>query len=156
MTSQEKDRLLTLLLDARHWCQTVEARAADGQAVTYSDPQAAAWDLTGAVCRLFGWRRACELFIQMDRRLHPRSGAEPAASDPAMVAMISLQSWNDDPHRSHPELVAFLEQLPVSHRAAGCGPLLAAPDSVPSSELGSVESSELSGLSSHGPDGSRP
>lgn len=112
-------------MDARRWCQSAEARRADGQAVTYCDPEAAAWDLTGAVCRLFGWRRACELFIQIDQRLHPPTGAG-AGGDP-IAAMICLQSWNDDPQTSHPDLVAVLERLPVSNRPgdgvhAGTGP----------------------------------
>jgi hypothetical protein len=121
MTSQEKDQLLALLLDARHWCQGAEARSADGEAVTYSDPQATAWDVTGAACQLFGWQRACELFIQIDRRLHPRAIGGLAGAGAAIAAMVGLQRWNDDPQRSHPELVAVLEGLPVSKRAAGDG-----------------------------------
>jgi hypothetical protein len=128
MTSQEKDQLLALLLDVRHWCRSAEARSGDGQPVTYSDPEATAWDLTGAVCHLFGWRRACELFIQIDRRLHPRARAA-LAGDAAITAMVSLQSWNDDPQMSHPELLAVLERLPVSNRAGnGEEPSAAAPD----------------------------
>lgn len=121
MTAQEKDRLLALLQDSRHWCQSAEARRADGQPVTYSDPEAAAWDLTGAACHLFGWRRACELFVQIERRSHPGAGARLVGGDAAITAMIRLQSWNDDPQTAHPELLAALARLPVSSPAGGVG-----------------------------------
>lgn len=116
MTSQEEVQLLALLLDERHWCQSAEARRADRQPVAYSDPETIAWDLTGAVCHWFGWRRACELFIQIDRRPHARAGAA-RVGNAATTAMVSLQSWNDDPRMSHPELLAVLERLPVSNPA---------------------------------------
>jgi hypothetical protein len=117
MTSQEKSRLLALLLDPQRWCQSAEARRADGQAVAYSDPAATAWDLTGALCQLFGWRRAGVLFIQIERRLHPRGRAGLVGEEAAIAAMIGLQSWNDDPQTSHPELLAVLGRLPVSDSA---------------------------------------
>jgi len=116
MTSEEKHVLLALLSDPHHWCQSAEARRADGEAVNYSDPEASAWDLTGAACHRFGWRRACELFIQIERRLHPRARAGLAGADAAITAMIALQSWNDDPQTSHPELLAALAHVPVSNR----------------------------------------
>ena len=154
MTSQEKDQLLALLLDVRHWCQAAEARRADGQPVSYSDPEATAWDLTGAVCHLFGWRRACELFIQIDRRLHPRPRAA-LAGDAAITAMVGLQSWNDDPQRSHPELLAVLGQLPISNRAGGGEePVVAAPDGYLGSPSDGVPHRAPDGLPGAVPDGS--
>lgn len=117
MTLHEKNRLLALFLDTRCWCQRAEARSADGEAVTYSDPQAAAWDVTGAVCHLFGWRRARELFLQIDRRLHARARSDTAGADAVITAMIGLQRWNDDPQTSHSALLAVLERIPISKPA---------------------------------------
>lgn len=132
MTSQERDRLLSLLLDGRRWCQSAEARRADGQAVNYSDPDATAWDLSGAVCHLFGWRRARELFVQIDRQVHVEDGAGPVAGDAAIAAMVGLQRWNDDPGTSHPDLLDLLERLPViSQLSHGEQPVAAAPEDWP-------------------------
>lgn len=116
MTSQEKEQLLALLLNAHCWCQAAEARSANGEAVTYSDPDAAAWDLTGAVCHLFGWRRACQLFVQLDRYIHPRARAGLAGRDAEIAAMVGLQNWNDDPQTTHAELLERLERVPVNLR----------------------------------------
>jgi hypothetical protein len=116
MMSEEKQELLALLSDPHHWYQSAEARGADGQAVNHSDPEATAWDLTGAVCPLIGWRRACELFVQIERRLHPPHPAGLDGGDAAISAMIGLQSWNDDPQTSHPQLLTAMARVPVSHR----------------------------------------
>lgn len=130
MSPQEKEQLVALLADAQHWCQGAEARDANGQAVTYSDADATAWDLTGAACQLFGWRRACELFVQIERHLHPRARAGPPGSDAKITAMVGLQSWNDDPQTTHTELIARLQRLPVG-TPAGSSPSVPARDGLP-------------------------
>jgi hypothetical protein len=113
MRPEEKERLVALLLDAPHWCQGAEARAADGQAVTYSDADATAWDLTGAACHLFGSRRAGELFVQIDRHLHGGGIAGAADDGREIAAMVALQTWNDDVQTTHRELMSRLQSLPV-------------------------------------------
>ncbi len=130
MSPQEKEQLVALLADVRHWCQGAEARDADGQAVTYSDADATAWDLTGAACHLFGSRRACELFVQIERHLHPRARAGRPGNDAQIAAMVGLQSWNDDPQTTHPELIAQLQRVPAD-TAAGNAALAPAKDGWP-------------------------
>ena len=82
MMPDEKAQLLALLEDERRWCRDAEARDADGNSVSFHDATAVAWDITGALCRLFGWRRACELFRQLDRHIHGKRGARTKASVP--------------------------------------------------------------------------
>jgi hypothetical protein len=130
MSPEEKEQLVALLLDAQHWCQGAEARNAEGHDVAYSDADATAWDLTGAACHLFGWRRACELFVQIDRHLNDRGTAEADKSDSGITAMVALQTWNDDAKTTHPELVARLQSLPVRAVAEG-GEFMPAGDTVP-------------------------
>ena len=155
MTSQEKDQLLALLLDARHWCQAVEARTDDGQAVTYSDPAATAWDVTGAACHLFGWRRACALFIQIERHIHPRGRAGLAGREAEIAAMVGLQDWNDDAHTTHAELLTRLERLPVSTRSGnGQEVLIAAGDGELDRLSTGVLDTTPSSAPDNGPDGS--
>ncbi len=113
MNPGEKTQLVALLLDTQRWCQGAEARAANGQAVAYSHADATAWDLTGAACHLFGWRRARALFVQIDRHLHGRGSAGSAASGSEITAMVALQTWNDDPQTTHGELLSRLQSLPV-------------------------------------------
>ena len=121
MSPDEKVQLVALLLDAQHWCQGAEARDADGHDVAYSDAGATAWDLTGATCRLFGWRRARELFVQIDRHLHERRLAGADQDHPEITAMVALQDWNDDTATTHAELLARLQSLPVRGTALPTG-----------------------------------
>jgi len=130
MSPEEKDQLVALLLDAQHWCQGAEARNADGQAVAYSDADATAWDLTGAACHVFGWRRARELFVQIDRHLHSHGTAGADQSQSEITAMVALQTWNDDAQTTHVDLMSRLQSLPV-RAGAGSGPSLPAGDKVP-------------------------
>lgn len=118
MTVNERQRLVALLADPLHWCQGAEARDEAGEAVPYSDPQATAWDVTGALCRLFGWQRACELFPQVRRHLTPAVSREPARLGVGIDALVALQDYNDVEGRTHAELLAELTCMPV-WRAAG-------------------------------------
>jgi hypothetical protein len=118
MSPDERAQLVTLLQDPQHWCQGAEARDAEGHDVMYGDTQATAWDLTGAACRLFGWGRACELFLHMDRHLHDRARAGANQHDAEIAAMVALQTWNDAAATTHAELLARLQSLPVSARDA--------------------------------------
>ena len=130
MSPQEKEQLLALLLDAQRWCQGAEARDPEGHEVVYSDADATAWDLTGAACHLFGWRRARELFVQIDRHLHDRCNAGVEKKHAEITAMVALQTWNDDAQMTHADLIARLQSLPV--RTAGDpGVVWSAGDAVP-------------------------
>jgi hypothetical protein len=113
MTPQEKEQLVALLADARHWCQGAEAHDSAGEAVTYSDPDATAWDVTGAACRLFDLSRARQLFVQIDRHLHGGGTAGASRVDSEITAMVALQAWNDDAQTTHGELLSRLQSLPV-------------------------------------------
>ncbi len=114
MMPDEKERLLALLEHERKWCQDAEAHDANGDPVRYDDEAAVAWDITGALCRLFGWQRACVLFGQLDRHLHgkrislgwPRRNTE-------LDAMAALQEFNDRADTTFPLLRERLEQIPV-------------------------------------------
>ena len=113
MSPHEKEQLVALLQDARHWCQGAEARNADGRDVTYSAADAAAWDVTGAACRLFGLPRARALFVQIDRHFHNRAAGATHNGDSEITAMVALQTWNDAAQTTHAELLTRLQSLPV-------------------------------------------
>lgn len=119
MTQQEKDRLLALLSSQRTWCQEVEARDRRGQAVRYNDASAVAWDLTGAVCHLFGWDRALELFAQLGRHVMGRRPPVGRHSghprDPQMASMAALQDFNDRPTTNYETIRGHLAAMPVHH-----------------------------------------
>jgi hypothetical protein len=121
---------VALLLDAQRWCQGAAARDAGGQAVAYTDPTAAAWDITGAACRRFGLRRASALFVQIDCHLQGRNAAGAAEDHEKIAAMVALPAWNDDARTTHGELVARLQTLPVQGVAHG-GPGRPAQERVP-------------------------
>ena len=129
MSPEEKEQLVTLLLDAQRWCQGAEARAADGEAVAFSDADATAWDLTGAACHLFGWFRAREIFVHIEDHLHGHGTTGAATSNSQITAMVALQTWNDDAQTTHSELITRLQSLPVSG-VGDNGPITPAGDTV--------------------------
>lgn len=119
MTQQELDQLRTLLSQPDRWCQHAEARDRRGSGVRYSDSAAVAWDITGAVCHLFGWSRALQLFTQLDRHV---TGHKPLAGrywrhpqDAQLASMAALQEFNDRPTTSHESLMGRLAAIPI-HR----------------------------------------
>jgi hypothetical protein len=116
MLPEERDQLLALFGDARRWCQEAEARDQSGDPVRYSDAEAVAWDITGGVCRLFGWRRACELFPQLDRHIFGRRLGRPSQWDQpsdSMTAMAALQDYNDQHDTTYQEVFERLKTMPV-------------------------------------------
>lgn len=68
MMPDERTQLLALLEHVGKWWRNAEALDASGNGVVYDDA-AVAWDITGALCRLFGWQRARVLFEQMERHI---------------------------------------------------------------------------------------
>jgi hypothetical protein len=117
MMAEEKAEVLVLFEHADRWCRDAEAHDANGEAVHYDDESAVAWDITGGLCRLFGWQRACVLFGQVDRHIHgkrPVSGWP--ARDPELDAMVSLQAFNDREDTTFEMVRERLESMPVWHR----------------------------------------
>ncbi|MFQ5804821.1 MAG: hypothetical protein ACE5I3_00050 [Phycisphaerae bacterium] len=109
----EQERLLALFDREQRWCQDAEARDKDGNPVTFDDTRAAAWDITGAVCLLFGWRRACELFRQLDRHIsgHKRDGW--FNRKPEIDSLAALQDYNDDSETTYEMVVTQVQTMPV-------------------------------------------
>ena len=112
MLPEEKDKLLGLVGDGERWCQGAEARDARGEAVRYDDPGAAAWDITGGLCLLFGWRRASALFRQLDKHiLGPRDSRPPRS--PEIASMAALQDFNDRAGTTFGTIAEQLQTMPV-------------------------------------------
>ena len=119
MMPEEKEQLLALLDHERKWCRGAEAQDANGDAVSYDDGAAVAWDLTGAMCRLFGWRRACVLFEQLDRHINGKRVAIGWPSgDAEMHAMGALQNFNDQVDMTFDLVRARIDTMPVWHGTA--------------------------------------
>ena len=116
MMPKEKEQLLALLDHERRWCRNAEAHDANSDAVRYDDDAAVAWDVTGALCRLFGWRRACVLFGQLDRHINgKRSTIGWLARDAEMDAMSALQNFNDRADMTFDVMRERIETMPVWH-----------------------------------------
>jgi hypothetical protein len=114
MMPDEKTQLLSLLEHADRWCRESEAVDARGNDVVYDDDAAVAWDITGALCRLFGWRRACVLFSQLDRHINgKRISPGWPRRDSEMDAMAALQDFNDRVDTTFELLRERLETMPV-------------------------------------------
>ncbi len=116
MMPEEKQQLLELFDDERRWCREAEAHDANSDAVHYDDDAAVAWDVTGALCRLFGWRRACVLFGQLDRHINgKRVAIRWPAPDAEMDAMGALQDFNDGVDMTFDRMRERIETMSVWH-----------------------------------------
>jgi hypothetical protein len=114
MTPTEKDKLLALFDGKHRWCQNAEARDADGHPVRYDDLTAVAWDVTGALCRLFGWRWARELFGQLDRHVTGRRKlVRGPLHDIEINSMVALQDHNDRVGTTFEMVLAQIQSTPV-------------------------------------------
>lgn len=115
MMPDERERLLALLHDEDRWCQGAEARDHHGDPVRYDDVTAVAWDITGALCFLFGWRRACVLFRQLDRHIFGQQRHGWFEQSPELASMAALQDYNDDDKTTYEMVISRLRTVPVWH-----------------------------------------
>jgi hypothetical protein len=116
MMADEKERLLAFFERESIWCRDGEAQDAAGDPVRYDDDAAVAWDITGALCRLFGWQRACVLFGQFDRHIHGKRVAFGWPQRNTDVdAMVALQEFNDRAETTFAHLRGAIESMPVWH-----------------------------------------
>lgn len=114
MMLEEKQRLLELLDRNPHWCQHVEAQDAHGNPVHCDDEAATAWDITGAVLRLFGGARAALLYVQLDRHIHgKRRSLGWSQRSLELDAMLALQVFNDRTDTTFELVRSQLESAPV-------------------------------------------
>jgi len=117
MMQNEKERLIGFFADKSRWCQHAEARDAAGKPVFFHDEKAAAWDLAGGMCLLFGWERARRLFPHVGRNValsHLRHRAD--LRDREVAAMSALLDFNDEGHTTHALIMARLRGMPVYYR----------------------------------------
>ena len=91
----------------------VEARDGQGAPVRYDDESASAWDVTGGMCFLFGWQRACELFPQLEQHVTGRPRNRRFVQSPAIDSMRVLQDFNDSGDTTYDVFVGHLQSMPV-------------------------------------------
>ncbi len=114
MMPDERDQLLTLFHAPTRWTQHVEAMDQRGEPVRYDSAGAVAWDLTGAICHLFGWRRGLALFEQLDRHAHGKRAAVGwPPRDTALDAFSRLQALNDGDETTFADVRQLIETMPV-------------------------------------------
>ncbi|MCB9853422.1 MAG: hypothetical protein H6819_10035 [Phycisphaerales bacterium] len=113
MTQDERQALLDLLDEESRWCRDFEARNVNGQSTCFDSDDAVAWDLTGAICRLFGWERACALFGQFDRHINGKHTPVLLSRDNGIGAMVSLQTFNDNPETTYADVRNCIDSMPI-------------------------------------------
>lgn len=112
MMQDEKDKLLALFENESRWCQRVEARDERGNPVHYNDAAATAWDVAGGLCFLFGWERACQLFVQVGQQVTGLKRGH-GLRNREMAAMASLQDFNDKRDTTYDLVMARLRDMRV-------------------------------------------
>ncbi len=116
MMPEEKRQLLSLFDHEHRWCRDVEAQDATGEAVRYDEIAAVAWDITGALCHLFGWRRGSELFAQVDRHINGKRAANRWSTLPTLFhSMAALQKFNDRGDTTFEMVRGQIESMPTWH-----------------------------------------
>lgn len=85
-----------LLAEPESWTQGVCARDKHGLIIDYRSEEACSWSLYGAMCRCYP---NMELFKLIDL-VHVEIGHYPPF-------------WNDNPHRTHAEVVELLRRLDI-------------------------------------------
>ncbi len=118
MMADEKDKLLALLDSEIRWCQDAEASDSQGCPVKFNDPAAVAWDITGALCRLFGWQRARVLFGQLEQHISGRKRLHRFNRDPVIESMVALQDYNDRADTTFETILTQLGTMPVRNGTA--------------------------------------
>lgn len=112
MTQNEREQLLNLFVDKQRWSQGSEARTESGDPVSFDDDSASAWDLVGGLCKLFGWKRANQLFDQLHRHIIGQTFDSPnQASDSS--AMSALIDYNDASDTTYEKMMATLRDIPA-------------------------------------------
>ena len=86
-----------LLSDPSKWTTGVLARNSDGKQVAPNSPSACQFCLVGALYHCYTPEKAMEIWIQLDSEFYNKDNE------------IGVGDWNDDPSRTHEEVVAFLK-----------------------------------------------
>lgn len=115
MMPAEKEELLALFDHESRWCQDAEARDSGGSPVPFDDAAAVAWDITGALCRLFGWQRARALFGQLERHVKGTKRPHWYNRSPEIEAMVGLQEYNDRADTTFDLMLGQLGTMPIWH-----------------------------------------
>jgi len=118
MLSNEKDKLLEFLHSGTRWCQDAEARASSGNPVKFHDPLATAWDITGALCGLFGWKRAGTLLGQFERHIHKRRRLPRLNPHATIESMETVQAYNDGLETTFQGILTLFMTMPVWSRVS--------------------------------------
>ncbi len=116
MMPEEKEQRLALLDHQRRLSRDAEGRDADRDAVQHDEDAAVAWDVTGALCGLLGWRRACVLFGKLDPHVNGRPVAiGRPTGDAEMHATGALRVFNDKVDVTFETVRERIETMPVWH-----------------------------------------
>ena len=86
-----------LLSDPAKWTRGVLARNSDGLPVVPSSASACQFCLVGALYHCYTPEQAMDIWTQIDEEFYEKNNE------------IGVGDWNDDPSRTHEEVVAFLK-----------------------------------------------
>ena len=121
MPVPEEDGARTLLQEAyelvrRGWSQHADARAVDGAVVRAWDADAVAWSLLGSLVA------SIELRADADGAIPIQQLATACSGLADVVDADSLELWNDDPMRTHAEVLDALSRAVVAIDERGYPP----------------------------------
>ena len=86
-----------LLSDPSKWTQGVLARRQDGSAIAPVNPEACSFCIVGALYHCYDAKTAMDIWTTLDEEFYDKHNE------------IGIGDWNDDPARTHEEVVEFLK-----------------------------------------------
>jgi hypothetical protein len=86
-----------LLSDPSKWTKDVLARSSTGAAVAPTSPSACQFCIVGALYHCYSAEEAMKIWTRLDSEFYDKHNE------------IGVGDWNDDPSRTHEEVVAFLK-----------------------------------------------
>ncbi len=90
-----------LIAKPENWTKCAAARNKNGEPVFESSPQASSFCMIGAIARCYGPDEFREFVERLVNYLRIRKGA------------VLISNWNDDPARTHEEVLEVLKELDI-------------------------------------------
>ena len=90
-----------LLSDPNKWTKDVLARRHDGSPVPPTSPAACSFCIVGALYHCYPSEQAMKIWIKLDEEFYDKNDEK------------GIGDWNDDPSRTHEEVVELLKKLDI-------------------------------------------
>lgn len=101
-------KIYELLEKPESWCQNTYAMNKDGHSLMwYNCPDACKWCLMGAIFKLYDPHESDKIMDKVKSKLSTNTLTSYGYN------LSSIAKWNDDPDRTHAEVLALTKELDI-------------------------------------------